>query len=203
MPKLVQETGSSFEQWRQKPVSPPSSPTRATIDLEDKTAAGSSRSTGDEASSESELSRENVDDSDMDTASGDCILCSDTDEVSVQTAHRKYWKTVWAYCRPRKGSLWTEAQLKRIRDSYQDVWGHDHENIRTEQKCALVEDQNSFEMWKMKVRTDWLLCINEVTGSKIYTRESEGKDFGIVMKQYHTHYYQFYEKGTTRAMVGL
>ena len=61
----------------------------------------------------------------------------------------------------------------------------------------------------MLVRTDQLLCIAEATGSNIYTRESETKTHGRVktlvlsLKQYHTCYYQFYEKGTTRAMVGL
>ena len=39
--------------------------------------------TGDQASLGSESSRENVDDSDMDTASGDCVLCSDTDGVHM------------------------------------------------------------------------------------------------------------------------
>ena len=44
---------------------------------------------------------------------------------------------------------------------------------------------------------------------QIYTRESEAKTHDMVkilvllLKQYHTHYYQLYEKGTTRAMVGL
>ena len=61
----------------------------------------------------------------------------------------------------------------------------------------------------MTVRTDQLLCIAEATGSKIYTRESGAETHGRVknlilsLKQYHIHYYQFYEKGTTRAMVGL
>ena len=51
----------------------PSSPTRTTIDLEDGAVAGSSKSTGDLAFSDSESSRENVDDSDLETASRDCF----------------------------------------------------------------------------------------------------------------------------------
>ena len=61
----------------------------------------------------------------------------------------------------------------------------------------------------MMIRADQLLHIPEATGSKIYTRESEAKTHDraktlvLSLKQYHIHYYQFYEKGTTRAMVGL
>ena len=150
-----------------------------------------------------------MDDSNIDTASRDCDSCSDTDEVSIQTACKKYQRRVWVSCRLSKGNLWTEAQLKRFCKSHQDVWGHDHKSIRTEQDHTLVEEHNSFEMWKMMVRTDQLLCIAEATGSKIYTRESEPKPHGraktlvLSPKQYHPHYYWFYEKGTTRAMVGL
>ena len=64
-----------------------------------------------------------------------------------------------------------KLSYKRINDSHQNVWGHDHESVRTEWKHTLSEDHNSFEMQKMTVRTDQLLCIAEATGSKIYTRE--------------------------------
>ena len=167
------------------------------------------KSTGHQASSDSELSRENVDDSNLDTASGDYITCSDTNEVPVQIAHKKYRKRVWVSCGLSKGSLWMEMQLKRISDSHQDVWGHSHESVRTEWKHALVEDCNFFEMWKMTGRTHQLLCIAKATGSKIYTRDSEAKTHGrmktlvLLLKQYHTHYYQFCEKGTTHVMVDL
>ena len=61
----------------------------------------------------------------------------------------------------------------------------------------------------MMVRTDQLLLITKATGCKIYTRELEAETHGraktlvLLLKQYHAHYYKFYEKGTTRAMVGL
>ena len=64
-------------------------------------------------------------------------------------------------------------------------------------------------MCKMMVKTDQLLCIAEATGSKIYTRESEAETDGrtrtlvLSLKQYHVHYYQLYEKGTMRVIVGL
>ena len=107
--------------WRLNPAlnngagtcQPPSSPTRATIDPDAGAVVGSLRSTGDKASSDSDSSREKVADSDMDTASGDCVSCSDTDEVSVQTSQKKYQRRVWASCGLYKGSIWTEAQLKK------------------------------------------------------------------------------------------
>ena len=57
--------------------------------------------------------------------------------------------------------------------------------------------------------TDQLLCIAEAAGSKIYTRESEmgtcspAKALVLSLKQFYAHFYRLYEKGTTRAMVGL
>ena len=45
------------------------------------------QSTGDHASLDCQLIQgEHVADSDLDTASGVCIMCSDIDEVSIQTA---------------------------------------------------------------------------------------------------------------------
>ena len=99
--------------------------------------------------------------------------------------------------------------MKRIRDSHQDVWGHDHKIIRTEQKCALSEDCTSFEMRRMTTRPNQLLHIAEAMGSKIYTREPEvethapAKALVLSCKQFHAHYYRLYEKGTTRAIMGI
>ena len=144
---------------------------------------------------------------DLDT-SGDCVSCSDTEEVSIQTAHKKY-RRVRGSSKLGKGSIWTEAQLKRINDSHQDVWEHGHESVRSEQKHPLAEDCNSFQMWKMTLRTEQQLHITEATSSKIHTRESEAKthervrNMELLLKQYHTHHYWFYEKGMTRVIVGL
>ena len=101
-----------------------------------------------------------------------------------------------------------EAKKKRIGDSHQDVWGHDHKIIRTEQKHVLGDDHTSFKM-RMTTRTDQLFCIAEAPGSKIYTRESEmeaqgpAKALVLSLKQFHACYYKLYEKGTTKAMVGI
>ena len=205
--ELVPETGPrpSSEQRGQEPVNPPS-PSSATIGLIDGTAAGSLKSTKDPASFSSESSWGNVDYSDMDRASEDCLSCSDTDDVSVQTAHKKYMKRVWASCKLRKSNLWMETQQKRINYSCHDVWEIDHKIIRTEQKHGLAEDCTFFEMQRMTTMTNQLLHIAEAPGSKIYTRESEVETQGqtkalvLSLKQYHTHYFRFYEKGTTRAI---
>ena len=61
-------------------------------------------------------------------------------------------------------------------------------------------------LWNEK-NDDQLLHIAEDTGSKIYTRESEAgthsqaKALVLSLKQYHTHYFKFYKKGTTGEMV--
>ena len=89
------------------------------------------------------------------------------------------------------------------------MWGHDQEVIRREWDCTLEKDCNSFEMHKMTVRMDQLLCIAEATNSEVYTWESEAEAHGwtkalaLSLKQYHAHYYRVYKKGTIRAMVGL
>ena len=119
------------------------------------------------------LSRGNMVDSDLDTVSGDCLSCSDTNEVSVWTACKKCRKRVRGSCKLSKGSDWMEAQMKTIGDNCQDVWGHDHKIVRTKWKHALVDDCTSFEMRRMATRTNQLLHLAEATGSKIYSRESE------------------------------
>ena len=76
-------------------------------------------------------------------------------------------------------------------------------------KHALADDHTSFEMRQMATRTSQLIHIAKATGSRIYTRESKVRAQGLVkslvlsLKQFHAHYYRLYEKGTTRAMVGL
>ena len=85
MSSLILETRTGFGQQRQESSSPSSSPIRALVNPDDEVATGSSKSTGDHTSSDSSLSRGNTGDSNMDTASGDCLSCSDTDEVSVWT----------------------------------------------------------------------------------------------------------------------
>ena len=115
MPKLVPEARPSSEPQGQEPTSPPSSPTKANADPDDDTVVGTLRSTRDQdsesnanhsgASSDLDASRENVANSDMESASGDCFMCLDTDEVTIRTTHKKYRKRVQASCSLGKGSL--------------------------------------------------------------------------------------------------
>ena len=181
--------------------------TRATIDLEDGTVAQSLKSTGNQAFSDSESSRENVDDSHYGHNLWRLCLIF-RHRWGGHTNHlQEVPEEVWASC--SKGNLWTEVQLKRIRKSHQDMWGHDHKSIRTEWDHTLAEDHNFFEMWKMMVRTDQLLHITEATGSKLYTTELEDETHGrarnlvLSLKQCHAHYYWFYEKRKTRARLDL
>ena len=67
---------------------------RATTDPVDGTVTGHLRSTSDQSSSDEDSSREHVVNSDIDNASRDCITCLDTDEVTIQTALKKYQKRV-------------------------------------------------------------------------------------------------------------
>ena len=85
MPKSALETGPgpSSEQGGQEPASPPSFSSATAIGPVGGTTVGSPKSMEDLASSSSESSRSNVDDSDIDTSYGDCLSCSDTEDASV------------------------------------------------------------------------------------------------------------------------
>ena len=147
-------------------------------------------------------------DCNLDTASGDCLSCSDTDEISIHTAQKKYRKRVRASCELCKGINWTKAQIKRIGDSCQDMWGQDHKIVRTEWKHALVDDCTSFQMRRMATSTEQLLHIAEATSSKIYTRESEveaqgpAKALVLSLMQFHTYYYRLLQEGDSQGNGG-
>ena len=155
----------------------PSSPTKATADPGNGTVVETSRSTRDQdsegkanhsgSSSDLDTSRENMADSDIDSASRDHFTCLDTDEVTVRITWKKYRKRVQASCSLGKDGIWSEAQLKQIGNSCQVMWEHDHEIIRTEWDCTLEENCSSFKMCKMMVWTGQLLCIAEATNLKI------------------------------------
>ena len=76
--------------------------------------------------------RENVADSDLKSAAGDCLTCLDSEEVAVITAQKRFQKKVRVSCSIAKGCLWLKAQLKWIKDSYQAIWQNSHEIILTE-----------------------------------------------------------------------
>ena len=115
-PKPETRTDSGQQQWES--TSPSSSPTRGPANPDNDMVAGSSKSTEDQVSSYSSSSRGNLVDSDLDTASRDCLSCLDTNEIYMRTAHKKYRKRVRASCKLSKGMDWTDAQMKRIQGGH-------------------------------------------------------------------------------------
>ena len=109
MPNLTPETGTGSVQQRQESSSPSSSSMRTLANPDYKATTGSSKCTTDWTSSESGSSKRDMADSDLDTASGDCLSCLDTDDISVWTAQRKYRKRVRASYKLSKGRDWTEV----------------------------------------------------------------------------------------------
>ena len=88
-PEPTPETRTdSGQQWQESP-NPSSSPTGGPADPSDDVAAGSPKSTRDQVSSESRSSRGSLVDSDLNTAFGDSLSCSDTDEISMRMACKK------------------------------------------------------------------------------------------------------------------
>ena len=81
-------------------------------------------------------------------------MCSDTKEVAINSAHKKFWKKVWTSCYIAKGCVWSEAQLKQIGDSHQTVWECVYKVIKTELEPDLKEDCHSYEVNKMIDRTE-------------------------------------------------
>ena len=132
----------------------------STIDCDRDSAVEVSWDDADQSGKESDSSsglQESVADSGPESATGDCLTCSDTEEVAVNSAHKKVWKRVWASCCIAEGCLWLEAQLKWIGHSHQTVWESDYEVIKTEQELTLKEDCHTFEVNKMTDRTEQLL----------------------------------------------
>ena len=161
--------------------------------------AGSPKSTTDQVSSGTRSSRGSLLDSNLDTASGECLSCSDTNEISMRTVHKKYRERVRVSYKSSKGVDWMDIQMKRIKGGHQDGRGQDLKIVSTEQRCTLADDHTSFKMRRMATRTDQLICIAKATGSKS-TPGSQGaqgsaKALVLSLKQSHAHYYRLYKKG--------
>ena len=75
---------------------------------------------GDEPDSSSDLQKSAAD-SGPRSATGDCLICLDTKEGTINSTHKKFQKNVWASCNIAKGCLWSEVQLKWIADGHQAV----------------------------------------------------------------------------------
>ena len=121
---------------------------------------------GDNESDSYSDSQESITNYGPESATGDCLKFTDTEEVAVISAQNKCCKKVQAPCSITKGCLWREGKWRQIADSCHTVWVSDYEVIKTEQDLALKEDCSSFEVNKMMVRTNKLLKIKEATHSK-------------------------------------
>ena len=163
---------------------------------------------GDESDSDSD-SLESAANSIPESATGDCLSCSDTKQAAVKSAHKKFHKKVWASCSLAKWDLWKEAQLGQIGDCCQTMWGVTMKSSRQSRISLSMRTTGSFEVNKLIVLTNQLLKIKDVTHVKLYPCEHKAKIHGrektLVqsLKYFHAHFYQLYEKGTTCAMVSL
>ena len=117
---------------------------------------------------------------------------------------------MWTSCGPTKQGLWVDAQLEQIGNNCTTVWGSNYKVIKTEWDLTLDRDPSSFKVSGMTVCTDQLMWIKEATHVRnIYPWEHEadisGRKKALVqsLKQFHTHFYQLYEKGMTHTTVVL
>ena len=178
MPDPTPETRTDSEQqWWQSP-SPSSSPTRGLAYPSDGVAAGSPKSTGDQVSSDSGSSRGSSVDSNLDTATWDCLSCSDTDEISVRTAREKYGKRVRASCMSSKGIVLDECTWMKRNGGQpsRHVGLHDHEIVWAwAEACSSRWPVISFEM-RRSGHKDWLIdpYSQSYWFHNLHHRESDG-----------------------------
>ena len=209
MPKLVLGTGTSFEEWGQELVSPSSSPAWATVNPEDGTVVGISKGTRDQASSDSESSRENVNDSNTDTDSRNYISCSDTDECLYDLLPRS---TGRGYALPVD---WTKAVA-----GWRLTWKGSMTVTRMcgDMTLRVLEQSENMLFWKT---TTHLRCEKWLSGlincstlpkplAQKFTLGSQRPQPMAGQRLWYCHLNNtiptiiyFYEKGTTRVMVGL
>ena len=128
LPDLIPGTRTGSRWQRQEYSSPSSSPIRDLTNTDDEAVTGSSKSTRDWTSLNTSLSKGNMANSDPETPSGDCLSCSDTDEVSIWTAWKKYRKWVRASCNLCKGRLDGGLNEKNQGQSSRHMgpWPHHH-----------------------------------------------------------------------------
>ena len=138
-----QMLGPSSKPQGQEPTCPPSSPTKATTDPNDGSCCGNLKEfqgsgQWEQCQPQSGLiqlgcmSRENVVDSHMESASRDCFMCLDIDEVTIRTTYKKYRKEGTGFLWPRQGQplVWgsTQAVLATATRPCVGTWPWDHQN---------------------------------------------------------------------------
>ena len=95
-----------------------------------------------------------------------CLTCSDTEDVTVKLAQKKFHKKVQASCGPTKQGLWKDAQLEQIGNNCTIVWGSDYKAIKTEWDLTLDRDPSSFEVSGMMVCISQIIWIKEATHAR-------------------------------------
>ena len=119
-----------------------------------------------QSGSESDLSsdsQESAADSGPEPATGDCLMCSHTKEVTVNSTHKKFWKKVGASCNSAKGCLWAEDQLKQIDNGHHVVWDSNYEVIKTEQELATVWAQGASASLMVRTQRAFTVFMDLVT----------------------------------------
>ena len=87
---------------------------------------------GIEKSNSDSESQSSPTDSSQESVSGDCLICSDTEEAVVKIAQKKICKKVWISCRPSRWGPWKVPQMAQIGKSQEAVWGSDFRIVQTE-----------------------------------------------------------------------
>ena len=122
----------------------------------------------DDDKSDSERdSRESVTDSSPESVTwDDCLMCLDSKDVTVKSAHKKFHKKVSTSCSPTKQSLWKDAQLEQIGNNHKTVWGNNYKSIKIEWDLPQDRDPSSFKVGGMMVCTNQLLHIEVATNER-------------------------------------
>ena len=113
--------------------------------------------------SESDLQKSIANSSPESLNENDCLMCSDTEDAAIKSAHKKLPKNVWASCSPTKQGLWKDAQLEQIGNICKTLWESAYEDIKTEQDLALDRDPSSFKMSAIIGHRNQLLQIKVAT----------------------------------------
>ena len=143
--------------WRSSPTHP-MSPGGHDRDSVVGVSENNTDQSGDESESNQE-SWESIADSNLESVTGECLTCSDTEEAAVKSTCQKFHKKVWALCRLTRQSLWTVSQMVLIGKSHQAVWGSDQHCQRRVGPCSqgrlwLLQDGQDGS-------PDWLTALNQ------------------------------------------
>ena len=164
---------------------------------------------GDESESDCE-SWESISDSNLESTTGDCLTCSDTEEAAVRSACQKFCKKVQASCRLVRQSLWKVSQMALIGKVIRLCRGM---TSALSKKSRTLLSRNTlaplrWTRWKFRLTN----CSKSrrqqtqkifILGSMMPMCMGRRKTLVQSLKQFHTYFYQLYKKVMTHAMVSL